>query len=492
MAKIPPAFKKDYSGGQINSINENLRPQNAVKLGLNVDFDVEIGSAVSRLGTGIVGAQLVDAQTVLGLINFRDSVGSNHKLLAAINASGGATSVVYDVEGAATIDTGLTANKKMRFLTYLDSVLMVNGTDAPRSYNGATVITTGGAFDLANFPGTGEPSLIIEWKDRVYAAGDTSFPDRVYYSGVQTAGAISWTSGNGNVNVEPEDGGGGLTAFGKVPGYVLFFKERSLKRWNFDSAFPEDLVQIGTPSQESVIMAGGLCAFFSASHQDSKGFYVTNGDRPVPISHDRAKNIKKWVDAIPQASYSSVAGWATERIFAWSVGDLTVDNETFTNVVLRYNRYLDQWSVRSYPSQFSVFSTYITSGESVIVGGDDDGQIIQIDKADTFTDYPSTPIGWEVRDHEDDFEYNQLKEISDKIITNTKGAMGAKVRIIPNGDIRKAVQLTDVSGRISEHKIDKPVRAGLFEISVYGNQQGGRATLKEVEVPSINALENYS
>src|SRR3990167_8681534 len=224
--KLEPRYQRDFSAGMITNINEFLRPQNAVRLGLNVDFDEEIGSAVSRLGTGIIESQLVDGNSILGLHDFRDSVGTNHALLAAINASGGATSVVYKV-GTGTIRTGLTASKKMRFLTFLDSVLMLNGADAEASYDGTTVITTGGAFDLANIPSSNTVSLGIEFLDRVYVAGDTAEPDRLYYSSTPSSGAISWSSGNGQVDIEPENGAGGITALSKVPGYLLIFKARS-------------------------------------------------------------------------------------------------------------------------------------------------------------------------------------------------------------------------------------------------------------------------
>lgn len=485
MANIPAKFQKDYSGGMVTNVNENLVPQNTVKLGLNVDFDEEIGSAVTRLGTGIVGSQLVAGETVLGLHDFRDSDGSNHALLATINASGGATSVVYKV-GTGTIRTGLTADTKMRFVTFLDSVLMLNGADAEASYNGSTVITTGGAFDLANLPGT-NCELGIEWLDRVYVAGDSSNPDRLYYSSTPVSGAISWTSGNGYIDIEPEDGGGGITALGKVPGYLMVFKERTLKRWNFDSAFPETLIEQGTPSQESVINAGGVCAFFSASSRDTKGFYITNGGRPVSISHDRAKQIHKWVEAIPRSYETQVSGWGTPRFFYWSIGDVTVDGRAYTNVVLRWNKLLDQWSVRSYPSEFHVFSSYVDgSGNNVIVGGDDDGTVLEIDKADTYTDN-GTAIHYEIGHHEENFGFNQVKELSERIIINSKGMDDAAVDITADGITKTAGK---INGRISELPVTTS-RANILEVTIRGTVGGERGILKEIEYPNIQVNNTY-
>lgn len=482
--KLDPQFYRDHSGGMVSEVNETLKLPNVVKLGLNVDFDVEIGSAVTRLGTGIVGAQLVDNMPILGLQDFRDADGSNHALLATVNAAGGATSVVYKV-GTGTIRTGLTASKKMRFVTFLDSVLMLNGTDGEASYDGSTVITTGGAFDLANIPGANLCTIGLEWLSRVYLIGDTANPDRMYYSSTPVGGAISWTSGNGYIDIEPEDGAGGLKGLGKVPGFILVFKERSMTRWNFDSAFPESLIDLGTPSHESIISAGGICAFFSASSRDTRGFYITNGERPTPISHDRLRNIKKWVDAIPTANEANIAGWGTARYFAWSVGDLTVDGVLYPNVVLRWNRILDQWSVRSYPSEFKVFSSYVDgSGNNTIVGGDDDGQIIEIDKTDTYTDYNAQPINYEVRYHDDNFGYNQLKSMSNRVIVSSKGMIGAHVRI---GDDN----FGSVNKRISEISLDKAIKENIYSVGLVGIVNGERGYLKEIEIPEVMVNDTY-
>lgn len=486
MANLPAQFFKSMAAGMVSNVNKNLTPQDSVAVGLNVDFDQELGSAVTRLGTGIVGTQLVDNMSVLGLHDFRDANGSNHALLAAINAAGGATSVVYKV-GTGTIRTGLTASKKMRFVTFLDSVLMINGADAEASYDGSTVITTGGAFDLANIPGSNTCELCIEWLDRVYVAGDSTEPDRLYYSSTPSAGAVSWTSGNGYVDIEPEDGGGSITGIGKVPGYLLIFKERALKRWSFDSAFPETLIQIGTPSHESIVNAGGLCAFFSASSKDARGFYITNGDRPIAISHDRVRNIKKWVDAIPQVSEANIAGWGDARSFWWSIGDVTVDGRAYSNVVVRWNRVLDQWSIRSYPSQFTVFSSYVTGGDNVVVAGDDDGQVIQLDKASTYTDYNAQPIYYEIVFQEEDFGFNQQKELSERIIINSTNMNGARVTVDHDGTKYAA---GTVDKRISDIKIATQ-RANVFQIGISGTVAGARGTLKEVEMPNVQVLQNY-
>ena len=500
---MPASIKiQDFSGGML-SVNTNIPPANTVDIGYNVDFDVEIGSAVSRLGRATVGdQQMVNNETVLGLHQHVDNdTPSNNKLFATINASGGATSVIFDVNDAAggAVQTGLTADTKMRSITFNGASLFINGADAERSNTSAGWITTGGAFDLANIPSSNKVTLCIEFLDRVYVAGDTAAlkTSRAYYSGVSDGSTVSWTAGNGFVDIEPEDGGGKLTAFGKVPGYILFFKERSMHRWNFTSAFPESLIQVGTPSQESVVMGGGLCAFYSNSNENAKGFYITNGGRPISISHDANRPIKKWVDAIASASDANIAGWATDRYFCWSVGDITVDNVSYTNVVFKYNRLLNQWSIRTYPTEFRVFTNYLVSSVNTIVGGDDDGSVYQLDKPGVFTDATTTTTAkfpWFVRTHHTNFGENREKTMNEKIIARGKNLIAIRT----SAYVDEILEPIEITGTTTFKKIlqvfgiGKQVKGTTIALEVAGVSSGARAILREVEAGNVTIDNNYT
>lgn len=572
MADVTERFSlKDFSSGMATNLNSNLAPASLMKLILNGDCDEEIGSFVSRLGTGIVGAQLVDTKPILGLHQYIDHASSaNNKLFAVVNDSVSTNADIWDVTGAAIVGADDTASLKARFLTFLGQTLRVNGADVPRIYNGRAFVNTqtftaatndvitstghnlsdgdtiwvssgttlpaglsasttyfvrdrtadtfkvalssgGSAVDITD-TGTGTHTwsfqgsldrvnmptghkFTIEYLDRVYLAGSTTTPDRIFFSSLQDeiiTGQVSWTRGNGYLDIEPEDGAGAVTGFGKVPGYLLIFKERSLKRWNFSSTFPESLVTIGTPSQESVVMGAGLCAFFSNSSSDSRGFFVTNGGRPVPISHDTTRPIRKWIDAIPTANDTTIAGWATDRGFAWSVGDLTVEGVAYTNVVLRYNRLLDQWSVRSYPTEFKVFATYVTGGVNTVVGGDDDGQIIQIDKAATYTDYPSTtPITYAVESQRLSFGTNRLKRINDRLIVRGENLEGTQASLIADGAPPKRDALGAIKKLLGIFGIKSNVEGTEIAFRVEGQSTGARVYIREIEANAISVLNNY-
>lgn len=491
--RLENPFKiSDFMSGMISDVSETIAPLNSVALLLNMDCDVILGAIVSRLGLSQIGAQLVAGKSILGLHQYIDGVTpANNLLFAVVNAVGDATSTIKNVVTGANVVTGLTPSLKTRFLTYGGETLAINGTDAERAWNGSAWITAGGVFDLTDFPGANKCNLVIEFLDRVYAGGDTANPSRVYYSDIVTAGVIAWIGDY--VDIESENQNGKLTAFAKVPGYVLFFKERSMNRWNYSSAFPESLVTIGTPSQECVAQSGGLVFFYSNSDEDARGFYVTNGGRPQCISKDASRTIRRFIDAIPSANESAIATSATDRVIQWSVGDITVDGETFTNVVFKYNRILNQWSMRTYPNEFKVFASYLVSGVNVQVGGDDDGNVWRLDTPATYKD-GTTDILWKVRTHSNSFGTNLLKEISGEIVVRGKNLDGMESYFLPDEDVSK--QIKNESPRwyrkiLSLIKIGEKLSATSLAIEVRGVSTGAQVVLKEIEVPNIDIKLNY-
>lgn len=494
MAQAEPQYFRDFSRGMITNVNPNLAPENASQLVLNMDADEELGSLVSRLGTGIVGSQLESGKNILGLHQHVDPTNSsNNVLFAVVNDSSDTNADIYDVENGTKSLEDDTAGLKTRFLTYLGETLRLNGTDDEKVYDGSWK-TSGTAFDLDNIP-TGY-RVAIEWQDRVYLLNNDTNPDRIEYSELPSGSplTVGWdtSSGAGNVDIEPEDRGGGLVGAGKVPGYVLFFKERSIHRWNFVSSFPERMVEVGTPSHESIISSAGMCAFFSATNPDTTGFYVTDGQETRPISHNRSINIKKWIDAIPTSYYSEVSGWGSDSHFFWSIGDVTVDGVDYTNVVVRYSVDTGEWVVRSYPSEFRVFASYINNNQDVPIAGDDDGNVIQIDKPDTYTDHPSsTPIKWEVMTHETNFGINQIKEISERVVADVRGA--EKGMFIVDSNVKnERYNLGELIDGLTDLKINRSVKGNYFNIILRGQQKNGRATVREIELPHINVLPNYA
>lgn len=416
MPRLQTTRWRDVSAGIVQKVSPDIAIPNSVPFSMNLDFSDELGIAVTRLGTAIVGSQLSDGNPCLGLHNFRDADASNHGLLAAFNG------VIYNTETGASLASSLSSSAKWHFITFLDSILALNGTNSALGGTSAVsaLSTSGGNLGVSGVPsGANFP---IEWHDRVYAA----VRDRLYYTSTPSSGTVSWSaSGSGSIQIEQEDGGGNITGTAKVPGYLLIFKQRSLKRWNFDSTYPDDLVSLGTQSQGSVVMARGRCFFFYGP----KGFYQTTGGYPERIS----RPVQRFIDAIPSSYYASVTGGSDEEHVYWSIGDITIDlgrgyTETHNNVVLRYTIDTQAWTAYKYPQELRFFSRFIDDTAVTLVAGDDDGNVVKLNSGTT--DYSSQAITYILQSDELVFgDRSENKTISDKITVHSYNAAGAILEV---------------------------------------------------------------
>jgi len=460
---------RDLSNGIIQKVDDRLSPKNSVSFALNFRFDKILGRAVLREGTALVGAQIADAKNILGLHQFILSSGTKHLLAVVDGASNSALYRLITDTWTSESVAGVKAVKH-RFLTYLDTCLVVDGTNKTTSANGDTWVTTGGNLDVGNMPAG---NLVIEWHDRVYVAGVAAALDTLYYSSTPTDGAVSWTVGNGNILIEPYEGQGRITALAKVPGYLLIFKERALKRWNGSSTFPDDLAKIGTSSQESVVLGKSTVFYFSSSYKESIGFFESNGETTRKIS----RPIQSIVEAISSSNYSSVAGFSDGEIVMWSVGDITFESITYSNVNVLYHIESKTWTVLSFPTNYKVFAPYIDSTTLKIIAGNNDGEIIEIftGATDNYTSNLLTPIEYALQYHPMDLgKRGNMKEIS-SIVPYTKNGIDATVLCrIDEKDVFKEVGsveddfeteiFTSLKGHTFEFRFAGTTKAGLTQI----------------------------
>ena len=353
--KLDDLKLREVSEGIVQGVDSALCPPNSIRLSSNFWFHKTLGRAVLREGI----AQLGDTKsgTCQGLYQFILASGTT-KTLAVF----GDDILYLDTTWKKGAD--ITASSTIRFLTYLDTVLALDGTAATSSANGTSWVTTGGNFDLANIP---QGKYGLEWQNKVYIAGVSGEPDRLYYSSLPSTGAVSWTDDTaGYIDIEPEDGAGTIVGLAKVPGYILIFKERSLKRWNGYSTYPDDLMSIGTQSQESIVFARQTVFFWN-----SRGIFETNGSYPRKVS----RRIQEIVEAV-SSSYS-VSGWSDKENVYFSIGDITLDGITLANCVVAYNLDTQVWALHSFPQDFRKWSGYVSSGEHLIAG-DTTGKVFQV------------------------------------------------------------------------------------------------------------------
>ncbi len=372
-----PFIFDDFSAGMIDaqSVADSLMPRNAVRKSVNFVFDTPRGALAGRFGTTLVGNNLSTA--IMGIHNFRDAgTGTNHRLL--VTASAGTTYYLNGSSFTSTL-TGDTAALKTRFVTYLDRVARINGTDAAKAWDGSSAWeTTGGPLDVANWPA--RTNLAVVFNSRMYTAGDTSNPDTLFYSSIPSGGAISWTADNGFIEINPNDGENGITGLGTNGTVLLIFKRSSLYRWDGSSTFPNRVIPIGTPSNESIAAHDSGWVYFFGIGKSSVGVYRTSGGYPQKIS----LNISRWLEAIAVTNYSNVAGFVDDDHYYLSIGNVTVDDTVYTNTWLVYTISLQCWHVETHSTKFTVFAPYIdTSSNITVVAGDTVGNVQTINSGYT-------------------------------------------------------------------------------------------------------------
>lgn len=405
------------------------------------------------------------------------SAAPSYNVLFAVFPNG-SNNRIWDVEYGGVSLTGDTQNKKTRFLTYLDGCLRLNGTDAAKSWNGTEWITTGGTFDLGNFP-TGA-TIAIEWRDRVYTNISTS-PDKVMYSGIAdaTARTVSWTSGNGFIMMEQEDGGGGITAYAKCPGYLLVFKRRSLKRWDGSSTYPDDMVRQGTPSQECVCYSRGMVAWLNEN-----GIWATVGGMPKHLSD---KRVDDFIKAI--TNFDNVCSGASETNLYFYIGDVTVDNVSYKNVMLKYNPDYQTWDIRSYYQEIKAIAQYVDRNDKAqLVAADDDGNVFQLDLGVTDMGYA---IPWNVETHDLEFTSRAKDKKINQFFEHTSGV--SKGTVLARINSKKETDWKPVGKIVGDVSNIQPAISGrVFNFKVTDSCSNGEATYLGREFPekSIELTDN--
>lgn len=477
MPKVQGPLFNDHSEGIIQGITEAIMPKNSVYMAVNFLFHEVLGRATLRKGSTQIGEDIVAGAECLGMHQFID--GATRVPLATFNdaASSPANADIYKYTSGAWSKSAenLTKDLKTRFLTFLGTCAFVNGTEAKSSTDLTTWVSTGGNLDIGNM---NKGTLINEWHDRVYLAGKTSNPDRLYYSSTPTGGAISWTVGNGFIDIEPDDNGGGITALSKCPGYELIFKERSLKRWDFSSTYPDDLMNIGAPSQEAVVEGNQSVFFFN-----QKGIYETIGSYPRKIS----RRVQDIINAIPSTYYSKVSGISDDENLLFNIGTVTLDKVTLSNCVLLYNYDSKTWSLLSFQNKFLHWSPYVdANGAKNIMAGDATGKVMQIFNG---TQDAGKDIKWLLQYQTQEMgSRGRIKDLS-KMVAYTKGVRNGQTSIRINGvDDFKPIRQT-IDKDVKELTMD--LKGRYFDMRMQGFGQTGIHVIGW-EFPDVNANLNFS
>jgi hypothetical protein len=356
-----PVQIRDFRQGRIakSSVSSFLSPENSVSNSLNVNFDEIIGSAKVRQGTARLGSTVASGKTPLGLGSFVGTGGTPNLLLAVYSGASTASIYYYDTYWHTSVVTELSNTAINRFAVLSGHSFITNNVDGMQdSADGDTWVTT-------NSISTYKPAVLYRYIGRMLAAGDPTYPDRVFFSSIvdpTSSPHITWnvdTATGDWIDVNPDDGGY-VTGFSESSTFLLVFKSTGMYRMDTISKTvdPQNIFNVGAVSQEAIVLCQGVTYYFSGLD-----IRRTNGGYPEQISR---LGVQDFIDAIPLTNWGSVASGTDGLNVYFSIGDVTLNtnqtNErTYTNVVLKFSTRDETWSVHSYGSRIRFFSPYYTT-----------------------------------------------------------------------------------------------------------------------------------
>lgn len=168
-----------------------------------------------------------------------------------------------EISGGLTFTPGSNGENFMSFITFNNKALGVNGIEAMWQYNGTTGAIVAGSPPLN--------SMIIAFQGFVFAAGNTTFPYRLYFSndGVET----TWTATD---YIDIGDLTQAITGFAVLFGKLVIFTRKGmfeLRGYDRDTFIIDEIsFSTGCIAYKSIVKVDNNLVFLS-----DRGFYSFDG-----------------------------------------------------------------------------------------------------------------------------------------------------------------------------------------------------------------------
>jgi hypothetical protein len=382
-----------------SAIDEVLATPSSCQYAQNLNFD-RLGAFQTRNGLTKIG-NTIEAFPVLGMHNYVNNAGDTYRLFAKVNTS------IYAYNGSTwtAVLTGLGASDKARFTSLVDYTFVATGGEIKSSAGSTFGTTNTGDLPACDF--------IENYRSRLWALDSAN--DKLYYTDVvNTDGTIS--GGTSFIQISPQDGGKG-TGLKRYQRALLVFKTNNIYRvFSINSTDPDPFISIGTYSNESIVETKNGLYFHSPT-----GFYRYN-DTSFP--EEISRPIIDIIQAIPRSYYENICGWTDGDYIYWSIGDITLNGVSLSNVVCRRTISKEVWTIYSYAEEIRSACQYDDGTNLITVVGTDVGNVHHFDYGN---DDNGTEIHYSLETHyyyisNIKSDIKKIKEIS-ALFENAQGAM---------------------------------------------------------------------
>ena len=336
--------------------------------GVNPSY--EYGVLKKDLGYSQIGTTTLQAgKPIRSLYHFRQS-SSVDKLLATCNDADGDddTKLFYSTGGdwteIAAAETAWNGKEDMdiemeSFLGYCFFV-GYGATDGFLAVGSLTGTTFSTATNVTNMPGA---KYIKRYRDRLYIANcdisGTTYPYRVYFSSIPTAGAITWTVAGDFIDIDYSEQ---ITGIEQNWDRLIIFTEFSA--YMYDQSSKKKIWDLGCAGQRTIQNIGAYMIF---ANKDN--VYMSTGGRPEPIGN----NIKQLLQNSTPSNWRSAV---VDEEYNLYLGDsVSAGGLTYSNVMLTYNINTQMWRWRELGDSVDSLAKYTTSGDDFLVLGCADSEI---------------------------------------------------------------------------------------------------------------------
>jgi hypothetical protein len=327
----------DFSGGLNTQQSPYLINDNQAAYCRNVDFDgTDAGALKKRAGTTKLTSTAVTGTSVVGVNSVYRAWYSD--ATSIIIAAAGAQTYTYSAgSGFGAVSTGYTANKPFGFCMYNSLAIYGNAYEATKK-----MTSTASEASLGGSPPNG--NLFASWKNRVWISGNTSYPNRLYFSALNNEADWTTSGDAGNIDIVKDDGDY-ITAIMPQGNRMLIFKQNSIYAlsWSSPQSSSVDLAAsgIGCIAPYSVTSVDGRVIFLFGGAGRSAGVYAI--DQNNGLIH-LSEPITPTIEESTLVQMQTAAGARYKHSYWLAIRNPSVSTYAYNNCVYVCNLNTGAWS----------------------------------------------------------------------------------------------------------------------------------------------------
>jgi hypothetical protein len=373
--------QQPFMSGGLNSISDDIAlTTTQLRRAINARL-TDYGAVTKRGGTRRTSNAVIAAAPVLNGYTWRKDNGTQQIMVVCNGllhtATYGAFPLTYTSQTGALSTT--VPPDMVQFRDGSNDVVYIADGSTLNKWNGS-------ALTVSGIGGTANVSAIVVHNERLWATGDSSFPDSIFYSALNNGDTLSNGSSGGGQIIVRTHGDETIVGLASVNTSLLIFHRRGISRL---TGFGQDDItvspasvtaDVGTIAAKSIVSIGNVAFFLS-----ERGLYRCNESEVAPVgtveTPDPLLPIIRSLTSTQFSNIRSSFNRATRELWVSLPGA----------GVYIYHTVLNAWSGpfdTGYisPQATALFETLDAAGLPVLLKGDESGWVSLCDAPGVYLD----------------------------------------------------------------------------------------------------------